>query len=117
MMSDQVLNAEQFLTSVDTRSVVFISACADGVTLNGLSRKLVHSNDSLLVGFVGPVSDEGAFVIAQELYQQLLNGLVLGEAMKCARQRQQRQLPEDYSWASLVLFGDPTFALQLRPRE
>ncbi|MCA1600996.1 MAG: CHAT domain-containing protein [Acidobacteria bacterium] len=82
--------------------------CGSGSALNALSRVLLAQGGNALVGFVGPVTDHAGRILAAEFYEQVNRGSSLGEAMETARERQKRELRHDLSWASLVLFGDPT---------
>jgi ATP-dependent Clp protease ATP-binding subunit ClpC len=44
-------------------------------------------------------------------YQELADGMSLGEAMRRARSIMAQRYPEDLSWMSYVLYGDPTVSL------
>jgi hypothetical protein len=112
VFSDGLIAADALIHGGRDTRLVFLNACASGVTLDGLSRDLTQPLGCVLVGFVGPVTDVAASVIARELYRCLLDGTTLGDASHAARASQRDALPNDYSWASLVIFGDPRFRLR-----
>jgi len=66
---------------------------------------------SSLVGFVGMVSDEAASVLAIRFYEEVVAGATLGDAVRATRRHQREVSSDDYAWATLVLFGDPTIRL------
>jgi len=89
-------------------ALVFLSACSSGAALDEASRKYFQAGAIGLVGFVAPVTDKAASLIAVRFYREIGLGATLGDALRTAREVQRRELPGDYSWASLVLFGDPS---------
>jgi HJR/Mrr/RecB family endonuclease len=89
-------------------ALVFLSACSSGSALDEAARSYFQAGAIGLIGFVGPVTDRGAALIAVNFYREIGFGATLGDAMRTAREIQRRDLPDDYSWASLVLFGDPS---------
>ena len=89
-------------------ALIFLSACSSGSALDEASKKYFQSGAVGLVGFVGPVTDKAANLIAVRFYIEIGRGSTLGDALRIAREAQRRELPGDYSWASLVLFGDPS---------
>jgi CHAT domain-containing protein len=58
-----------------------------------------------------PVLDAEAADFAIAFYNAVLEGHLLGEAMRLARVKAAEASPDDPSWASFVLYGDPTFSL------
>lgn len=117
VFSDGLVGADALVHKGKDTRLVFLNACASGVALDALSRDRTQPLGSVLVGFVGPVTDPAASVIAAELYKCLLDGTTLGEAAHAARARQRDVVTDDYSWASLVIFGDPRFRLSGRAGE
>jgi hypothetical protein len=77
---------------------------------------MMDANGSALVGFVGPVTDQGGAIIATEFYGQALAGMPLGRAVQSAREKQKITLPNDFSWVSCVLFGDPAATITIRAK-
>jgi hypothetical protein len=45
------------------------------------------------------------------LLVQLLDGETLGEAMREARRQMRKNHPDSATWATFMLYGDPTFRL------
>ncbi|HEU0003751.1 MAG TPA: AAA family ATPase [Ktedonobacteraceae bacterium] len=48
-------------------------------------------------------------------YQEMAEGVSLGEAMRRARSTMAQRHPDDLSWLSYVLYGDPTTVLVVNP--
>jgi hypothetical protein len=46
-----------------------------------------------------------------EFYNQVLEGQMLGEAMRLVRRTTREKHPDSITWASLVLYVDPTYRL------
>ena len=63
------------------------------------------------IGTLWPVIDNVAADFAVAFYGQVLEGQPLGEAMRAARKITAEQHQADPSWASFVLYGDPSFSL------
>jgi len=98
-------------------SLVFLSACSSGAALDEASRKYFQAGAIGLVGFVGPVTDRAAMLIAVHFYREIGLGATLGDALRIARDAQRLEQPDDYSWASLVLFGDPSRRVRDSPAQ
>lgn len=111
-LSDGFISFEELTRIAPSASVVVLNACSSGAALDAASRGYFQAGASAVVGFVGPVSDEAANVIAARFYEEIGAGLAVGDALRAARMAQRAQRPTDYSWASLVLFGDPTRRLR-----
>ncbi len=108
VFSEGIVSFED-LTQVDVDgALVFLSACSSGAALDEASRKYFQAGAVGLVGFVGPVTDEAANLIAVRFYKEIGLGATLGDALRNAREAQRREMSDDYSWVSLVLFGDPS---------
>ncbi len=107
LLADGLVNAGDLLRRAPPASLLFVNTCSTGQAFDRLSRASVTRHGSIVVGFVGPVTDRGGALIAEEFYRQVLSGVRLGEAVQAARELQSNSMPGDYSWASFVLFGDP----------
>ena len=86
----------------------------------GMQRSMTGIAEAFLAGgvanFVGthwPVGDEAAFAFSQALYQAMLRGERLGEAVLAARRRLEAIPSVD--WADYVHYGSPEFRLALVP--
>jgi ATP-dependent Clp protease ATP-binding subunit ClpA len=55
-----------------------------------------------------PVNSQRTREFATLFYQELADGVTLGEAMRRARAGMAQNRPEDMSWMSYTLYGDPT---------
>lgn len=109
ILADGLLRFDEMLAHPLNGPLVFLSACGSGDVMNQTSHLLFRQGASSVVGFIGPVTDEAANWIAVKFYDELRHGATLGNALHVARQSQRSKIPEDFSWVSAVLFGDPTW--------
>lgn len=89
-------------------SVIFLSSCSSTSALNEASKGFFRSGAAAVIGFIARISDEAAALLSTRFYQVLESGATLGDALHRAKKHQIAQLPGDFSWAALVLYGDPT---------
>jgi class 3 adenylate cyclase/tetratricopeptide (TPR) repeat protein len=98
--------------------LVFTNACQSGRTTKSFSAEQVSSlaNAFLLSGirhYIGStidLFDRSSAVFAEEFYRRLLKRQTIGEALRQARLESVRRYGEEVlTWASYVLYGDPTF--------
>jgi CHAT domain len=128
---DEVFFAQKIQSLVEGQPLVFLNACESSRTANeqdvqttgylaepaeGLAAAFVYGGALGCIGALWPVYDQGAADFAVEFYNRLLEGNLVGEALRLARAEIRRQRPEEITWASYVLYGDPTFRLA-RPSE
>ncbi len=105
-------------------SLVFSNACQSAKSSSGLMDKdYQEKNYSLAaaflfsgvrhyIGTVWQVADHKSRVFAEEFYNQLIRGKSIGECLRLARLKLISQSsPEDLSWASYILYGDPNHIL------
>ena len=123
---------ERFLSQkierfVEGQPLVFLNACQTGRTANadapqsvgeyfwkpaeGLASAFLYGGALGCVGSLWPVYDDPAAEFAIEFYNQVLEGQMLGEAMRLARRTTREKHPDSITWASFVLYGDPTYRL------
>lgn len=123
---------ERFLSQkierfVEGQPLVFLNACQTGRTANadapqsvgeyfwkpaeGLASAFLYGGALGCVGSLWPVYDDPAAEFAIEFYNQALQGQALGEAMRLARRTTRERHPDSITWASFVLYGDPTYRL------
>jgi CHAT domain-containing protein len=113
------------------RPLVFLNACETGRTANeatpedaqrsvgrylggpaeGLTSAFVYGGAMACIGAQWPVFDDSAADFALTFYDSMIEGNFVGEAMRRARQMTKDRFPDEISWASFVLYGDPTFRL------
>jgi ATP-dependent Clp protease ATP-binding subunit ClpA len=110
--------ASQLFQSLPKRPLVFLSYF-DSLqvgTLPANEMELVASN--LMTAGAGavitmrwPVNMQCSREFAVLFYQELAAGMSLGEALRRTRSIIAQRHPEDLSWMSFVLYGDPTITL------
>ena len=105
-------------------SLVFSNACQSAKSSAGLMDKdYQEKNYSLAaaflfsgvrhyIGTVWQIADPMSRVFAEEFYSQLIRGKSIGECMRLGRMKLISQSqPDDLSWASYILYGDPNHIL------
>jgi len=74
----------------------------------GLASSFILGGALGIMGTLWLISDEGAAQFGSTFYENPLAGQSLGEAMRQARLHVRESRPHDVTWASFVLYGDPT---------
>jgi CHAT domain-containing protein len=129
LLHDQeVFLSQKIQRFVEGQPLVFLNACETGVTANesagpqtvgeyfwepaeGLASAFLYGGALGCVGSLWPVYDQPAAEFAVTFYNEVLEGQMVGEAMRLARRSIKQQYPDSITWASFVLYGDPTFQL------
>lgn len=112
-----------FLNACDSARAPTAEASQDAQVLQSLATYLEQPAEGLAasflyggalgcIGSLWPVYDEPASDFAIEFYKEVLGGNVIGEAMRLARREAKRKHPQHLTWATFVLYGNPTFLLQ-----
>jgi CHAT domain-containing protein len=83
----------------------------NGAPAEGLASALVCGGALGCIGALWPVDDDAAAHFAIEFYNRVLEGHLVGEAIRRARRASIEQHGDQATWASFVLYGDPTFRL------
>lgn len=117
---------QRFLNS-GAPSLVFLNACWSGEEARGaeamspmvrsLSRTFMFAGAAAFLGYVVPIPDTTATELAVDFYSGVALGLTIGESLRQARARGKLRSPgSDLTWASALLYGDPTLRLVDRSR-
>lgn len=123
----EVLLAQKIRRLLEGRPLVFLNACESGRTANelapqkvqyllqapaaGLASAFIYGGALGCIGSLWSVYDRPAAEFAIEFYRRVLDGHMIGEAMRLARIESRKAYPRQITWASFVLYGDPTFRL------
>ena len=115
-----VNTASQLFQSFTKRPLIFLSLF-DSMQVGTLSaHEMELLADNLIAAGAGavitmrwPVNIHSSREFATLFYQELADGMSVGEAMKRTRSLMAQRHTEDYTWMSYVLYGDPTVALVL----
>src|SRR5437764_1748056 len=115
---------EQIFQPLPRRPLVFLSYHDDERQVrNGSSISSQQEREESMERMVGNLMAEGAGAVlttrwpanthrtrefAILFYQEVADGVSLGEAMRRARSSMVQHRPEDMSWMTYVLYGDPT---------
>ncbi len=116
--------AEQLFTSLPRRPLVFLSyqeeerqgrngnALASqqerDETMERLAGNLLSSGAGGVVAMRWPANTMRTREFAVLFYQEIADGVSLGEAMRRARASMMQNHPDDVSWTAYFLYGDPT---------
>jgi CHAT domain-containing protein len=104
-----------FLTA-GAPSVVFLNACwsaeefpnSYSPMMRGLGRTFLYAGVTAFLGYLIPVPDLSATHFAIYFYEALAQGQTIGESLRRARiQSRKPNLPDDTTWSSAILYGDP----------
>jgi CHAT domain-containing protein len=119
----EVLYAEKLRRLLTGKPVVFVNACESGRAANeedlpatsymgkpaeGLASALLDGGAVACIGALWPVYDTPAAEFAVSFYDALLQGHLVGEALRRARLDSRKRYSEAATWASFALYGDPT---------
>jgi hypothetical protein len=124
-LSGLVLDGEVYFLAqkihrlLEGRPLVFLNACQSATTANeqtqkkaeGLASAFIYGGAVGCVGSLWPVYDRPAAAFAFHFYDNVLKGHMIGEAMRLARRELKNDPNDQITWASYVLYGDPTFQL------
>ena len=80
-------------------------------TMTGVAEAFLAGGVANFLGTHWPVGDDAAFAFSSELYESLLQGVPLGDAVLAARRRI-AAIPS-LDWADYIHYGSPEFRLAL----
>lgn len=115
---------------------VFLNACESGATsteakkdplarssylqlpASGLASAFIYGGALGCIGTLWEVFDDGAARLAIEVYERILEGRMIGDALLEGRNvlRKQTGFEKQLTWAAFVLYGDPTFCIRPPPK-
>ena len=123
----EVYFAQKIRRLLEGRPLVFLNACQSGRSANedepqqvgpylpkpaeGLASAFIYGGALGCIGSLWPIYDEPAADFAVELYNKVLEGYMIGQAMQLARQHIRDKYTGGITWAAFVLYGNPTFRL------
>lgn len=130
IMDDRVpFYAQKIRRLLKGQPLVFLNACESATVANeredsrsagrlqrpveGLAAAFVYGGALGCIGSLWPVHDAPAHDLAIHFYKHVLRGEMIGEALRQARKavKSKPEYARDITWASFVLYGDPTFRL------
>lgn len=124
----EVFFAQKIRRLLKGRPLVFLNACQSGRTANeerlpqrveqylqkpaeGLASAFIYGGALGCIGSLWPIYDDAAAQFAITFYSKVLEGYMIGEAMRLARREIREKFPDQITWAAFVLYGNPTFVL------
>ena len=118
-----IVAAEQIFQILPRRPLVFLSyyegrngsAVPADELMERMASNLIASGAGAVVALRWPVNTTRAREFTVLFYQELADGMSLGEAMRRARSNMTQHHPDDISWMAYVLYGDPTQRLVINP--
>jgi CHAT domain-containing protein len=124
ILADGKLMASDIVKMIGSRplpSLVFSNACKSGHTdmwqvgddyetsIYGLANAFLLAGVQHYIGTFWDVQDEPSLYFSLDFYRELMNGEMVGEAIRKARLKSIERYGEDtVIWASYTLYGDPT---------
>ena len=124
LAGQNVFIAQTIQRTLRGRPLVLLNACESGREMmregevsytasetEGLASSFIRGGALGIIGTLWPIFDEGAAQFAATFYEHLLSGKSLGEALRQARWQLKDTRPHDVTWASFVLYGDPTVTI------
>src|SRR6266699_2119612 len=112
--------ASQVCQSFTRRPLVFLSyfdsmqaGTLPAHEMELLADNLIAAGAGAVITMRWPVNIQCSREFATLFYQELADGMSLGEAIKRTRVIMAQRHTEDFSWMSYVLYGDPSVALVL----
>ena len=97
--------------------LIILNACQTGsqgfylTGIGGWAQQFLDAGASSFIGSLWSISDQTALRFSQELYSRILNGAVLGEAVREARIACRQR--GDPSWLAYTLYGRPNHSIKL----
>jgi ribosomal protein L40E len=124
LAGQNVFIAQTIQRTLRGRPLILLNACESGREMmhdgevsytapetEGLASSFIRGGALGILGTLWPIFDEGAAEFAATFYDGLLSGQNLGEAARLARIQLRQSRPHDVTWASFVLYGDPTLRI------
>src|SRR6266568_1477108 len=112
--------ASQVFQSFPRRPLIFLSyfdsmqaGTLPAHEMELLADNLITAGAGAVITMRWPVNLQCSREFATLFYQELADGMSLGEAIKRTRSIMAQRHTEDFSWMSYVLYGDPTVTLVL----
>src|SRR6266849_5189173 len=110
--------ASQLFHSFPKRPLVFLSyydnkqvGTLPASEMELLAGNLMTAGAGAVVTLRWPVNMKRSREFAVLFYQELADGMPAGEALRHTRSTMAQRRPDDLSWMSFVLYGDPTLSL------
>jgi ATP-dependent Clp protease ATP-binding subunit ClpA/CHAT domain-containing protein len=95
-------------THEDERTLRLMGQQEREETLERLAGSLLQAGAGAVIGMRWPISQQHIREFAALTYQEIGDGVAIGEAVRRARQSLAQHYHDDPSWASFFLYGDPT---------
>lgn len=108
----KVFAASAVRSHLRSRPVVFLNGCESGLVVRGLTEAFLAAGARAVVGALCRIPDGGAQTFAVAFYEAALSGrLGIGGAVRHARLAVKGKAGLGATWASFVLYGDPTLRI------
>ncbi|MFQ5859203.1 MAG: CHAT domain-containing protein, partial [Anaerolineae bacterium] len=127
LAQDRLLPASQIERVLRGAPLLFLNACLSGragvqdtapapqtylgAAAESLASAFIFGGARAFIGALWSVHDVGSRAFAATLYDRVLAGDPVGEALRATRRHLLQERPAEATWASFVLYGDPTYRL------
>ena len=121
-----VLGPEQIAQVRPVPDFVFLNCCHLGKTSDdeilwqdrhrlagNIGAQFIHMGVRAIIVAGWAVEDAAGRVFAESFYEQFLQGMAFGEAVKTARRRTYLDFPASNTWGAYQCYGDPGYVLPL----
>jgi hypothetical protein len=122
LSGNRLFTADKVERLLAGQPLVFLNACESSMTANepeapsylghqseGLASAFLYGGAMACVGSRWPVFDKSAGELAVTFYKHLLQGNMVGEALRLARAESYATRGDEVTWATYTLYGDPGF--------
>ncbi|MBD3340216.1 MAG: CHAT domain-containing protein [Candidatus Lokiarchaeota archaeon] len=127
------LNNNELFWAINIRNevkgspIVFLNGCwsacevkshTDSLhSMESLTEAFLETGARLVVGSLFEIPDEGARIFAEVFYDNVLNGEMVGEALRKARYITMEDRKYGATWASFIMYGDPCLQVEFKKDE
>ena len=125
-LADSVVSLDDIQRHIEGRPLVFLNACRSGAATQvrlqpaylgshalGLATSFIIGGAAACIGNLWRLPDDKASQFPLTFYRELLEGAVLGEALRRAKVTARGNYPSEIWWPSYSLFGDPSLKWRL----
>lgn len=126
VLHDGILKTETIRNSVEGQPLIFLNACQSaqgntglsmygdyrGIHASGIASSFIIGGALSCIASIWEVKDQYSSRFSIAFYSNLMNGLSVGEALRRTKQSEFNRNPEDRTWASYILYGDPIQKIQ-----
>lgn len=129
VLADEVVDIREIRRHMGGQPLVFLNACRSaanefveatvgyrGSFTSGVASSFIIGGAAGCIGSMWEVLDINSIEVSTNFYKKILDGMMIGEALRLTKVELKLRDPDNKAWASYVLFGDPTTRLSFDTR-